>query len=252
MAYVSIMEPTGPSIAIYKGWTGQYRPMSKSETSSDGPGRLNNQSLGQRHFEFLNATNGSKDATSRKVARSHVMKEYLRDRKNKTTMPASKSLDEKFSRHSNPKRQVIKPNEQESVPNSLGFPTALCTAGYAIDMEPRMHNLMSRYLAFLCQDACPLSLRGRTNPLRSPDWFKFAVTDPAMLHGMLYSGAVNLALLEGRTESQDSTYHLYRTISVVNARLKSSTDSVDDSTIGALSCVALGGVSSIAQAEDHN
>jgi hypothetical protein len=91
-----------------------------------------------------------------------------------------------------------------------------------------MHALLSWYLTFVGQRVYPGKSLPQPHPLKSPVWFRLAVNDPAMLHGMLYSGAI---------------YHLYQTISVVNKRLEHSTQHIEDSTIAALSCLALGEVS---------
>jgi hypothetical protein len=122
----------------------------------------------------------------------------------------------------------LKENDDNIVPKSLGLSTTLGTAEFAIEMQPRMHALLSRYLTFVGQRVYPGKSLPQPHPLKSPVWFRLPVNDPAMLHGMLYSGAI---------------YHLYQTISVVNKRLEHSTQHIEDSTIAALSCLALGEVS---------
>jgi len=62
---------------------------------------------------------------------------------------------------------------------------------------------------------------------------------------MLYSGALYLALLEGKTETKDTIYHLNQTISIINKRLSISPHFVQDSTIGAITCLAIGSVCKI-------
>jgi hypothetical protein len=88
----------------------------------------------------------------------------------------------------------------------------------------------------------PAGLRLHFNPIRSREWLHFAVTDAAMLQAMLYGGAVYLALLEGKTESWDMMYHQHQTVSILNKRLCDSTLHIADSTISAISCLALGEV----------
>ena len=69
-----------------------------------------------------------------------------------------------------------------------------------------------------------------------------------MFHAMLYTGAIYLALSEGKTESEDTVYHLNQTISIVNKRMNAQPNFEDvephfqDSIIAAISCLALGEV----------
>ncbi len=107
-------------------------------------------------------------------------------------------------------------------------------------MHRRTHRLLSRYMTHATSRMYPIEPRLKANPLVSGEWFRYAVTDAAMLHAMLYAGAIYLALLEGKTESRDTVYHLGQTIHIVNQRLSQSKRPPEDSTIGALSCLALG------------
>ena len=65
-----------------------------------------------------------------------------------------------------------------------------------------------------------------------------------MLHAMLYAGAVYLALLEGKSDSEESMFHLGKIIELVTRRLREERGNgvVEDGVIGALSCLALGEV----------
>jgi hypothetical protein len=71
------------------------------------------------------------------------------------------------------------------------------------------------------------------------------MTDDAMLEAMLYAGAVYLALLEGKTESWDVMYHRHQTLSILNQRMSHAISSIEDFTVGAISCLALGEVSAL-------
>jgi hypothetical protein len=88
----------------------------------------------------------------------------------------------------------------------------------------------------------PLGSCLTSNPLKSQEWFHFAATDEAMFHAVLYAAAVYLALLLGRRESRDTIYYLTQTISILQKRLNASKQQFDDSTLGAISCLALGEV----------
>jgi hypothetical protein len=69
-----------------------------------------------------------------------------------------------------------------------------------------------------------------------------AMADAALLHGVLYAGALYLALLEGKRESKDTMYHFSELVKIVNNRLSESGKDVEDNTIGAVTCLALGEV----------
>jgi hypothetical protein len=68
-----------------------------------------------------------------------------------------------------------------------------------------------------------------------------AMEDEALLHGVLYAGALYLALLEGKRESKDTMYHFSKLVGIVNNRLSEGKE-VEDKTIGAVTCLALGEV----------
>lgn len=266
------MQPEGPVIAIYKGWkVPQTREAGKFEQplcgdlrkSSKGPNesQVGKKRAAQRHFEFVNATpDRSKEPDIQRLVKKHVRNQYLRERsdnvRNSPALPGRpppSSVPREASRQchlidSDTAKPVdceaifLEFRDHPAISKSFGYPTALCANEYAIEMQPRTHALLSQYLTTASRRMYPTSLQLRSNPLSSPEWFKFAVTDAAMLHAMLYSGSVYLALLAGRKESEDSIYHLGQTISIVNKRLRKSIKNIADPTIGALSCLALGGV----------
>lgn len=129
-----------------------------------------------------------------------------------------------------------------SVQRNIGYPTALTNFDFPIEMNSSVHMLLEHYLTHAPRRLYPLESCLKSNPLRAPEWFHYAIRDAAMLHGMLYAGSLYLALLEGRTESKDTLHHLSHVISIVNQRLREPGQGVEDSTIGAISCVALGEV----------
>ena len=263
------MQPERPMIAIFKGWMDsqtsneQISNVGYPRTSlfADKKTRTGKRRDKKRQFEFVNAApDRIKDPSVRRLVKKHVRNQFLRDNSDKLSESSTSSRPSNNSSHLNtpPRRcrpeepKTGKPSDEETIsqdlqdcsgiPNSVGYPTALCAFSYAIEMQPRFHALLSHYLTFASRRGYPRRLRLKPNPLSSPNWFKFAVTDAAMLHAMLYSGAVYLALLEGRNESKDSIYHLGQTVSIVNNRLRKSLENIEDSTVGALSCLALGAV----------
>ena len=129
-----------------------------------------------------------------------------------------------------------------SVPLSLGLSTALSSFCYPFDMRPGTHALLEQYLTHASNRMYPLQSCFKTSPFRSPQWFHFAVNDAAMLHGVLFAGAVYLALLQGKRETRDTMYHENEAISIVQKRLGTSNSNFDNAILGTISCLALGGV----------
>jgi hypothetical protein len=82
-------------------------------------------------------------------------------------------------------------------------------------MQPRMHALLDRFVAYATSRMYPVDCFLSHNPFRSQHWFRTSAADPAMLHAMLYTAATLLALLEGRTSLRDTIYPQTHTISIV-------------------------------------
>ena len=275
MDYVDIMRPEGAVVAIYKGWqvSHKWRKLLQSPHSgrdAQAPPLVPtteherpDEHYNQRHLKFINATNPKeiKGAEARKVVRTHVRNKCVWDARQMKKAAQRKSNPQaahstylpRISTNRNKKLIVAQTKtstdqifEQKdanpTVPRTFGLPSALCIAKYPIDMEAHTHELLSGYLTYASRRMYPIASSQTFNPLRSPEWFHYAVSDKAMLHAVLYAGSIYLALLEGRTESKDSIHHLSKTISIVNLRLNESTAFIEDSTMGAISCLALGEV----------
>jgi hypothetical protein len=179
-----------------------------------------------QQFQFINATTPrfSRDCKTQKTVRRHVRNDFLRQQEH----------DNKYNRNHN---QPITPS---TIQPPISHPTALTNSQYPIDMPPHTHALLSSYLTHAAQRMYP-STSLKSNPLHSPAWLHFAVTDAAMFHAMLYAGAVYMALLAGTHESRDSIFHQNQTVAIVQARLGEGLQ-IQDSTLGAISCLALGEV----------
>ncbi|RDW77530.1 hypothetical protein BP6252_05583 [Coleophoma cylindrospora] len=199
---------------------------------------------GGRQFQWVNATRPGRnlDQSVRKIVRTHVMNDHVRQKKHQKlrNQNAAPSRAATPSQDERPGPQFESPAvKNDVVPGALGYPSALTLWSYPIPMTARTHALLNHYVYHVTERLYPLSKQLKFNPFRGEAWFQFAVTDAAMLHALLYSGANYISLLEGKRESEDSVYHLGKTVEIVNRRLQESV-TVDDSTIGALTCVALG------------
>jgi hypothetical protein len=71
------------------------------------------------------------------------------------------------------------------------------------------------------------------------EWMKFAVTDTALLHATLVISALHVTLLRGKEFSVDAFRHQREAVKVLNDRLNDPILSSMDSTVLAISCLAL-------------
>lgn len=262
MEHVSIMDPLYPAITIHKGWMGtvrsdsDYRTPVRDYPDSDRSQNMTRTRPARRQYEFINASTWERkhDPHIRRLVKSHVKKNQVLDQRPQketsvghlnvasnvvTAKPSSTIVNYKKS---NLEASTSSSYDVYSGRQLSGLSTAWCTWEYPIQMHPRTHRLLELYLTYAASRMYPGHLPLRSNPLTSSAWFRYAVTDAGMLHAMLYSGALYLALVEGKTESSDTIYHLAMTISIVNKRLNSSPHFIQDSTIGAVTCLAIGAV----------
>ncbi|EMR90885.1 hypothetical protein BcDW1_500 [Botrytis cinerea BcDW1] len=249
----------GSKVNVYKNWDiprkiqwkatklslKESRVESKSSTSSQPSSATNincNEGGPKQKFAFINSSSsGTKtDVNVRKFVRKHVRNDFLSKtaRKSKGD-PKVRSRSIKSFVEPN---SVITDHPQHDgliIENLIGLPTALSLSPWPIEMTTRTHLLLSRYFTHASSRMYPLSKYLSYNPLRSDEWFRFTINDATMFHAILYAGAIYLSLLQGGKDSEDSVYHLSKTLGKVKEKLQNGKPA-DDSTIAALSCVALG------------
>ena len=73
-------------------------------------------------------------------------------------------------------------------------------------------------------------------------WFQTALADTALFHALLYASSTYAGRIAGVTDSMDAAVHMERTARLVNDRLDGPIENLTDSTIGAVSCLAMGEV----------
>jgi hypothetical protein len=250
MNLVTVLLPNGPTVMIHKGWQPYKSSHSESSTQSDSkvkgkstpsPSTLaqevsNNsvsqpQKRRQRKYKFINLEQPGTNSVPEvlKTVRRHVRKEFIREEKQRKKITGVKMPVPDFE-FANPSIGLC----------FIGHTTA-CSE-YPTDMSHATHALLSKYLTYASSRMFPVGSSLKTSPLKSPTWFQFAITDAAMFHAMLYAAAVYSALLEGMSESRDAIYHQNQTILILQTRLSRSTGQFEDSTLGAISCLAIGGV----------
>ncbi|KAF7869974.1 hypothetical protein EAF04_004758 [Stromatinia cepivora] len=257
------MDGKGLTVTVYKNWNiprkGQWKTTtffskesrvatSKSSTSTyPYPSSVtdihHNERESNQNFAFVNScSQGTKtDVNVRKFVRKHVRNDYLSKRTRESKRrPKVRSTTIKY--FVDPQSVVStdgRQNDDLVIEKLIGFPTALSLSAWPIEMTPKTHRLLSRYFTHVSSRMYPLSKYLSSNPLCSDEWFRFTINDAAMFHAILYAAAIYLSLLQGGRDSEDSVYHLAKTLEKVKDKLQSG-QLADDSTIAALSCVALG------------
>ncbi|TGO20965.1 hypothetical protein BPAE_0252g00080 [Botrytis paeoniae] len=249
----------GPRVNVHKNWNipGKIRwkatessfkesqVESKSSTSTDPLSATNincNEGGPKQKFAFVDlSSSGTKtDVNVRKFVRKHVRNDFLSKttRKSKGDPKLRLKCIKPFVK---PKSVISDYHHHDGliIEDFIGFPTALSLSPWPIEMTTRTHRLLSRYFTHVSSRMYPLSKYLSSNPLRSDEWFRFTINDAAMFHAILYAGAIYLSLLQGGKDSEDSVYHLGKTLEIVKEKLQNG-EPADDSTIAALSCVALG------------
>ncbi|KAH8687986.1 hypothetical protein BGZ60DRAFT_522614 [Tricladium varicosporioides] len=270
----NIILPSGPSVTVHRGWrVPRTRGNNHHRRDASGQGQVGVFSARQsppsspvpqslvpapeeRRFEFINSgePGGRTDPQVTSRARAHIRNENARKRRSipRRAAPLQTLVSDEIlvvaeattgflAPINNPLQLDVPQNyDAPEIPPNIGQPTALHNYIFPIEMRARTHALLSQYLTYIPRRIYPLELCLESNPMRSPEWFQYAVQDAATLHSMLYVGAMYMALYEGKTETRDTAFHLSGAASIVNRRLEASRDSVADCTIGAVSCLALG------------
>lgn len=81
--------------------------------------------------------------------------------------------------------------------------------------------------------------RATFDPLKQ--WLLFAVTEPALLHGILAHAATDLCARKGVPVMAESYFHRAKAIELINRRLNEEeleTDVVSDGLLAAVGCLA--------------
>jgi hypothetical protein len=240
---------------VHQGWQPQFRDSRRppvtlldSEVQHQAAGiafEPKENCTWRQQYQFLNSSKPgrNRDPDARRLIRRHVRNDTILRQKasSKVKLPKYQKLpgSQTVSEVSNSEKSGQDSCTECKVPRLFESPTALCTNSYAIEMQPRMHVLLDRFVAYATSRMYPVDCFLSSNPFRSQHWFRTSVTDPAMLHAVLYTAAALLALLDVRTSSRDTIYHQTHTISIVQKRLNDPTFTFDDSTMGAISCLAL-------------
>lgn len=251
----------GPTVMVHRGWkpgnTSSSSSTCDSTKTSRGSGvqevEKTEEPVGTKRkssrapkFQFINTTrpNQTRDAEVQRSVRRHARNQRPGGRRLLASDYASQSQSSTSSPPSSSPPTVRMADYSLAIPppQVLGDPTSLTAFTYPIPMSQNAHALLSSYLIHVSTRMFPLSLSRilTSNPLRSTEWFRYAISDEAMLSAMLFSASVYLLLLSRTQEREREMLHWQaRTMGLVQGRLGSGEVEVLDSTIGAISCLAL-------------
>ena len=207
---------------------------------------------GQR-FEFVNATTTSpaQDAAAREKIRAHVMRRRQRNDKVQSVMKgqiarSSTPLDFEKQAGTSPADAIARcgsfsgehsPEDEEMV--SIAPQPMLKPNIRYLDAQPQLRKAIG-YLTTVASAMYPMELYFHFNPLSPERWFQTALADTAQFHALLYASCVYHGLVQGITESREAALHLERASRLINDRLSGPAAEITDTTIGAVSCLAMG------------
>lgn len=226
-----------------------------------------------QHIEFINATDlsSTKDTATRRLVRSHVMKGVSRERRVQRNAKLKQMHDklvppkdfEVTTKHltqeeattlSPPSRQshaltrkdnvslmhCIKARQNPSC-YDLGPQFSYHFKDYPTPIPASMHHLITRFFTQLAPSIFPLDASLAYNPMKQIFLVGWSMTDTAVFHALLYSGAVCSTLSAGERDSKDVYFQMSRVIRLVNSRLNAG-EGTSDSIVSAVGCLAMGEV----------
>ena len=89
----------------------------------------------------------------------------------------------------------------------------------------------------MTKNCLPIDPGNGQNPLTKV-WVPYAMTDPVLFLATLNFAAVHLDLLRGTQSNHKTLVHKGETIRRINDRLQSSTETISNTTIGAVAMLA--------------
>lgn len=295
MATVTIALPNRPVMKVHKGWTPikKHGNVNKSlppvdqhcfeaktlsrkckspaanPSENETPRKSQNtpttrsQKIGQR-FEFINDATEPlclKNAAVRKLVRSHVMKEVVRERlEQKKTKPkdADSKLEEakgaeKPCQTSEGRMEWLSKDSIELAllaqhQSTHSFPLGQEVEYHFPDLPrkslAKIHRLASLYFTQLGSAMFPMDFHLAYYLPWQFLILDISTIDDVVFQAVLYCAAVCSTLAAGKRDSRDVTVQMSLAIVLINKRLAGGMR-VADGMLGAVSCLAMGEVSSV-------
>jgi len=243
-----MMRPNGQSTMVHKGWqVPKSRNFSEGRKPTASHRRLEggvavNSSMPTQVFEFVHGSTETKDNDRdiRKFVRAHVVRH---------TANQNRLRQKTKAKH----HQVKKPrlDTRDNTPEDIDIEEIGLVESGTVDtkrrylentltplmasMKPALYDLVS-HLSTVSNAMFPLESRLKFNPISPASWFDFAMSDPALMHALLYTSVSYAGLLSGVTEPHEAVVQRLQSIRLLNKRFNK--DEIEDGTIGAVSCLA--------------
>ena len=287
--------PDGPIITVHKGWipsktaekvvnpvhdgynkcfeTHTFSVSRKGKGSAFKPQEEETPLAGQvfqaarprvldQQIDFVNNASEplqTKDATVRKLVRSHAMKAVARERREqkKTSLKGAMTTREK-AREANevslPSQRPIEglsretvntvplARDQEAPYALLGLEFDYCFTDYLSKLQANRHRLETLYFAQLGSAMFPMEFHLAYNPPMQLSSFDSSFVDNVVIQSLSYAAAVCSTLAKGKRNSSDITVQVNKTIRFIN-RLLEEERGVADGMLGAVIHLAMGEVS---------
>ncbi|KAL5315974.1 hypothetical protein ACEPPN_016848 [Leptodophora sp. 'Broadleaf-Isolate-01'] len=203
-------------------------------------------------FVHLNEVTGPvQDIDTRNKVRAHVMRDFQRKRHHKPK--ASKSnkrsllptLKTDLIEVDTQKRQSLSPvylgTSSDDDPEASITMMRLLDPQFLGELElfntlpiassPRLQLLIHYYNEVLVNRLIPVDPKNK--------WFNYAITDPALFHGIMLHTAMHHRLVHGENDEAEQLQFKGNTIKMVEERLEDPVLSRSDDTIGAVVCLVL-------------
>ena len=111
-------------------------------------------------------------------------------------------------------------------------------------VQANIRRLATVYFTQLGSAMFPMEFHSAYNPPIQLSALDFSMTDEAVFQALLYAAALCSTLAEGRRDSSDVTVQMSRSMRLINQRLRDGMGTADG-MLGAVSCLAMGEVSTV-------
>lgn len=275
MELFPIFTPNEPVMMVHRGWRAPIKFYEKAEINSHASSERS--SLKGRYsprnetppteaiqkIEFINGTepNRNKDPEVRRLVRAHVVKDSSRKKKAQRKQE-EQSKEKQMTTHSskyseNSQIDISVENFTESreiSPTLTGsviprYPRPPIFPSLGLDPHPQLSPIIY-HITSMWDAMYPLASSFRFNPMSPASWFDWALSDEALFHALLYTTSTYAGLIVGTTQKGDSVIHVGKSVVLVNERLRGLVKrkgeggmGIEDSTITAVSCMAITEVS---------
>ena len=222
----------------------------RAPSMATAKGKKGNQLDVLPRFEFVSTSGptSNKDPSTRKLVRTHVMREVSREKR----LQRQKWLDSFTTKRPSPSTEDEQTSHELStafhVPvanKALGASIEGCLSTFPIPMQSHLYTVILRGLGTFSTAMYPMESWLRFNPIKAANCLQISMTDVPLFHAFLYGCALYRDLAEGTATSTDTEIQKAQIVTLISKRLavSSETELVSEATVGAVSCLGLGEVS---------